>query len=161
MSDIFVILLSLWLSQAPVATTTDCRENSPSGQQVRAVAVGIIGADNARDLERIRTSYAPDAILLPPEEPPVQGWNAIRPRYEALFAGFNPAIDGHIEEICVSGALAFVRGRNGGRLEGRAGQPSRALNDVYLMLLRYQVATGWRISHLVWHSATKAGPRMP
>jgi len=160
MLHVFVVLLSYRLGQAPAATTTDCRPDSPSGQQVRAVADGIIAADNARDLERVRAFYAADAVLLPPEETPVQGWNAIRPRYEALFSGFNPAISGHIDEICVSGAFAFVRGRNDGRLEGRDGQTSRVLNDVYLMLLRYQAGTGWRISHLVWHSTTR-GRRTP
>ncbi len=49
----------------------------------------IVAADNARDLERVLSYDAADAMLLPPGEPPVQGGDAIR-------------------------SLAYVRGRNGG-----------------------------------------------
>jgi uncharacterized protein (TIGR02246 family) len=118
---------------------------------VRAVADGIIAADNARDLERVLGHYAADARLFPPNEPPVTGREAIRPRYEALFAGFDPAIEGRVDEVCVDGDTAFVTGHNGGRLRGRGGAADRLLDDVYVMLLRREAEGTWRISHLIWH----------
>jgi uncharacterized protein (TIGR02246 family) len=136
-------------SPAPAA---DCRADSSSVKAVRAVADGIIAADNARDLTRVMDSYAGDAWLLPPNAAPVRGHAAIRPRYEALFAGFNPAIEGRIDEVCVSGSIAFVRGHNGGRMISRTGAAPRLLDDAYMMTLRLEADGRWRISHLMWHA---------
>ena len=142
------LALALVLAQAPAP---DCRADAAPVRAVRAVAEGIIEADNARDIERVMNAYADDAWLLPPGEAPVRGHAAIRPRYEALFAGFNPAIDGRIDEACVSGSIAFIRGHNGGRMISRSAEPARSLDDVYLMQLTIDADGRWRISHLMWH----------
>jgi uncharacterized protein (TIGR02246 family) len=131
----------------------DCDAGAEAVREVRAVAEGIIAADNARDIERVLGYYADDAVLMPPGEQPVTGRDAIRPRYEQLFAQFNPEIEAHVLEACAGASFAFVRGQNGGRLVPRAGGNPRDLNDVYLMLLRRDAGAGWRISHLIWHPA--------
>jgi ketosteroid isomerase-like protein len=93
------------------------------------------------------------ATLLPPNDAPVHGLAAIRPRYERLFAEFDPAIEGHVDEVCVEGRQAVVRGRNGGRLVPRGPGAPRNLSDVWLMVLRRGADGAWRISHLMWHPA--------
>jgi uncharacterized protein (TIGR02246 family) len=143
------IVLAVGMLQPPQAP---CRSNDAAVAAVRAVATGIIDADNARDIERVMDTYAADAWLMPPGEAPVQGRAAIRPRYEALFEGFDPAIEGHLDEVCIMGSTAFVRGSNGGRLVGRGERPTRELHDVYVMLLKIDTDGRWRISHLIWHS---------
>jgi uncharacterized protein (TIGR02246 family) len=153
---LFVLLL---IGQAAVSKPAGCQSEGPAVRAVRTVAEGIVAADNARDLNRVQASYTPDAVLIPPNESPVRGWDSIRPRYEALFAGFSPAIEGHLDEVCVSGQVAFVRGRNLGSFVSRGPQPSRTLNDVYLMLLRFDERGAWRISHLMWHPAAPPAPR--
>jgi uncharacterized protein (TIGR02246 family) len=127
------------------------RRRAPDDAAVRAVATGIVEADNARDVERVLGYYADDAVLLPPNEPPVKGKAAIRPRYEALFAGFDPAIEGRLDEVAVTGPSAFVRGHNGGRMTERGSGEHRPLDDDYVMLLRKGADGAWRISHLIWH----------
>jgi len=124
--------------------------------EVRAVAEGIIAADNARDLDRVLGYYAEDAVLMPPNEPPVQGKSAIRPRYESLFAQFDPAIESRIDEIRVDRDWAFVAGGNGGRLAPRDGGTPRLLNDAWVMVLRRSGAHDWKIARLIWHSAAPA-----
>ncbi|MEZ4456375.1 MAG: SgcJ/EcaC family oxidoreductase [Gemmatimonadales bacterium] len=154
------------LVAAALAVATTARAEAPGGcdrvgpgaRAVRAVAEGIIAADNARDLERVLGYYAPDAVLLPPGEPPVQGRAAIRPRYEGLFARFDPAIVARVDEVCVDGDLAYVRGHNGGRLVAREGGTSRALDDTYLMVLRRSGEGNWQISQLMWHPAGSPAP---
>jgi ketosteroid isomerase-like protein len=118
----------------------------------RAVAEGIIAADNERDIGRVLGYYALDAILMPPNEAPVTDRNEIRERYEGLFADFAPQIDGRIDEICVEGNLAVVRGHNGGWLVSRVGGRSRELDDVYLMVLQRAAGGDWKISRLMWHA---------
>lgn len=145
-----ILIASLTLFQA--VPGADCRVDAPAVKAIRAVADGIVAADNARDLARVMDSYAADAWLLPPNDAPVQGHAAIRPRYESLFAGFNPAIEGRIDEVCVSGSIGYVRGHNGGRMISRSGGAPRLLDDAYMMTLRLEADGRWRISHLIWHS---------
>ena len=146
---LFMLVVGLALAQP--ATGSDCRADSPSVQAIRAVADGIIAADNARDLTRVMRWYAANAWLMPPNESPVQGHSNIRPRYESLFASFDPAIEGRIDEACANGSIGFVRGHNGGRMISRTGGAARRLNDAYLMTLRHEPDGRWRISHLIWH----------
>jgi uncharacterized protein (TIGR02246 family) len=149
------LLMGLMVAAASMTPQLDCRPDAAPVREVRAVARGIIDADNARDLERVLRHYTADAILMPPGEAAVSGLAAIRPRYAALFAEFEPHIEARVDEACVGGDLAFVRGHNGGRLAPRAGGASRNLNDDYLMLLRREEGA-WRISHLIWHRADQA-----
>jgi ketosteroid isomerase-like protein len=88
----------------------------------------------------------------------VAGRDQIRPRYEALFAAFNPEIELQIHEACVGTDLGFVRGHNGGRLVSRASGDTRLLDDAFVMVLRRDGGV-WRISHLIWHRQSEAPPR--
>jgi len=120
---------------------------------VREVAQGIIAADNARDIERVLDLYAEDAVLLPPNDAPVRGKQAIRPRYESLFRDFTPEIIGEIDEVHVGADWAFVIGTNRGRLLPIAGGEPRPLNDAYVMILR-RTGGRWHIGRLIWHPVT-------
>ena len=140
-------------------TALECRADASSGvREIRAVASGIVAADNRRDLERVLAYYAVDAILMPPGEVPVVGRDRIRPRYEALFASFMPAIELQLEEACVGAGLGFVRGRNGGRLTPPGSGEVRVLDDAFIMLLRLESDGVWRISHLIWHRQNTPAP---
>lgn len=150
-----LVLLVLTLSRGAGAQRVDGGAGTDSAG-VRAVALGIVAADNARDLAAVLRYYAPDAVLLAPSAMPVAGIDSIRSRYEALFAGYDPAIETVIEEIIVRGDLAYVRGRNGGRLLGRGGMSDRLLNDIYVMILRRAPQGRWLIWRLIWHGADPA-----
>jgi ketosteroid isomerase-like protein len=134
----------------------DCLPDAAAVREVRAVATGIVAADNQRDIERVVAYYSADAVLMPPGEAPVVGRDSIRPRYEALFAAFTPEIELRVEEACAGAGLAFVRGHNGGRLIPRASGEVRVLDDAFVMLLRLEPGGVWRISHLIWHR--QSGP---
>ena len=152
-----IALLLVVLASSPAPPGAECRAESAAVAEVRAVAAGIVEADNRRDLARVLASYAEDAILMPPGEPPVQGRARIRARYEALFASMTPAIEARIDEACVESGLGFVRGHNGGRLVPRGAGERRALDDGFLMLLRREAAGEWKISHLMWHRESPPG----
>jgi uncharacterized protein (TIGR02246 family) len=140
---------------APAALSAQKRTASDS---VRAVAEGIIAADNVRDIERVMSFYADDAVLMPPNEGPVAGHRAIRPRYQALFASVQPAIVSVLDEVRVTGEWAFVRGKNTGFMRPLDGGEGRALDDVFVMLLQRLGGGQWKIARLIWHRAS-AQPR--
>lgn len=136
-------------------------QGAPAGGQdsaaVHAIATGIVTADNARDIASVLGYYAEGAMLMPPGAAPVTGFAAIRDRYEDLFRSWQPAIEGRVDEVAVSGNVAWVRGHNGGMLRSLVpGTADRALDDVYLMTLRRQPGGGWEIARLMWHSQSPA-----
>jgi uncharacterized protein (TIGR02246 family) len=145
-------LLAL-VGSGTAAVAQSCTHTPADSLAVVAVAAGIIDADNARDLERVLTYYAPDAVLHPPGEGPVTGRDAIRPRYEGLFRDFDPAIESEIDEVSICGRLAAVSGRNRGVLRPRLGGPERTLDDAWIMTLE-PTDGSWRITQLIWHPAS-------
>jgi uncharacterized protein (TIGR02246 family) len=135
-------------AQPPMSCAPDAR----GAAAVRQVVTGIVDADNQRDLDRVMTFYAPDAVLLPPNSEPVAGAAAIRPRYEQLFEDLQPRIEARIDEICIGGSIAVVRGVNRGRMEPRSGAaPGRELSDAFLMVLTRTARGEWHVSRLMWH----------
>lgn len=141
----------------PLATTTALACDGDTAG-ARAVAEGIVAADNERDIGRVLAYYARDAVLMPPNESPVSDRDEIRRRYESLFQDFDPDIEARIDEICAEGNIAFVRGHNGGWLVSRVGGRSRELDDVYLMVVRREAGAGWKIARLMWHSEHATSP---
>jgi uncharacterized protein (TIGR02246 family) len=150
---LLIVVLATLAARAP-----DCGLESADVREIRAVVEGIIDADNTRDLERVLGYYCENAVLMPPGESAVVGREAFRPRYESLFAEFDPEIELRVDEACVADGIGFVRGRNGGRLVGRTTGDVRELDDAFLMLLRREADGKWRISHLVWHRASREAP---
>lgn len=144
-------LLAILILSADPSLAQNCNPNKPSAKRVKEVAEGIIAADNARDIKRVMSFYETDALLLPPNESPVAGHGAIRPRYELLFSTFQPQIQARVDQVCVERKTAFVRGHNGGQLVPANAGDVRQLDDTYLMLLRRGTDGIWRITHLMWH----------
>ena len=65
----FLVPLVLCVAWAPAALP--CSGDAAADSAVRAVVEGLIAADNARDIGRVLDSYAADAVLMPPNEPPL------------------------------------------------------------------------------------------
>lgn len=150
---LLTLVASLILSSL-VVSAQECRADNPIVKTARRVAEDIVAADNAQDLDKVLSFYADDAVLLPPNESPVTSRDAIKSRYESLFASFKPQIDGRVDEVCVDQKTAFIRGHNGGSMVPISGGDFKKLDDIYLMLLRRDKTGAWRISHLIWHRGT-------
>lgn len=152
-SNRIIWLLATWMSLASASPAVSQPSGDTEIRKVREVVQGIVAADNARDLAKVMSCYADDAVLFPPNESAVRGKAAIKPRYEAMFAALNPEIVGSIDEVQIGGEWAFVTGMNRGRMVPRAGGTVRNLNDAYVMVLKRQSDGSWKIARLMWHPA--------
>ncbi len=126
--------------------------------RIEAVAHGLMAADNVRDAARVAELYAPDAVMLPLGEEPVQGIASIRPRYEAFFATHQPDLRFEIEETVVAGNLAYVRGRTRGSIRNLETGEEQMISDVFLMIQQRAPDGRWHISRLMWHADDGSGP---
>lgn len=145
-----VVAVAVLLGPPTALAGQACGHAEADSVAVADVAAGIIAADNDRDIEAVLAFYAPDAELHPPGEAAVRGRDAIRPRYEALFSGWDPAIRSEVTDVSICGRLAVVTGRNTGGLGSRTGRGTRALDDTFVMVLDRRDGV-WLISRLIWH----------
>jgi ketosteroid isomerase-like protein len=124
--------------------------DSGGGEEARAAGIlrELIAADNARSIDRALAAYDPEAVWWPPGEPPVAGLQAIRSRYEKLFAN-EPRLSIEISGVCRSDDLAIVQGRTDGRiLAARKGEDRVAEGPFFAVL--HRKGGRWRITDLVW-----------
>ena len=110
----------------------------------------LIDADNARDLEAVLTCYTNDVIWLPPGEAPVQGKEAIRARYESLFASFDIAFTLEIAEASGRDGVGFAWGTTRGSITPRAGGAAIPVDDKFLAVLREEADGRWLVARLAW-----------
>jgi uncharacterized protein (TIGR02246 family) len=132
--------------------TIVCTRRGPPADSMGAI-IGtlqrLIDGDNARDLETVLSCYTDDVTWLPPGEPPLSGKDAIRARYEKLFAGFRVEFTLEIAEASADGAAGSAWGTTRGAITPvDGGEPTR-VNDKFLAVLRCEDGT-WRVARLAW-----------
>jgi uncharacterized protein (TIGR02246 family) len=129
-----------------------CRAKSPPAEAAGSV-VGtlqrLIDGDNARDLETVLSCYTDDVTWLPPGEPSLHGKDAIRERYEKLFAGFTVEFTLEIAEATTDGSTGYASGTTHGTLTPAGGGEPMQVNDHFLAVLRCEDGT-WRVARLAW-----------
>ncbi len=152
-------LASLPLALVVIVTLIGCKQTNEVDteaeiKRVESVAHGLMAADNDRDVGRVMELYSADAILMPPGESPVEGIDALRPRYEQFFRTHDTSLAFEIEETALAGNIAFVRGRTLGKIRNRDAGTEQSINDVFLMILRRSEEGNWQISRLMFHPGT-------
>jgi uncharacterized protein (TIGR02246 family) len=125
-------------------------------EAIRGVTSGIIAADNTGDAIAVVRFYASDAVLLPPNDVPVVGKDAIQSRYEEGFRRFRFAISSSSDETHVFGDWAFDRGTTEGKTIPNTDEPSRQIHDKYVMILHREPGSAWKIARLIWNAAEPA-----
>jgi ketosteroid isomerase-like protein len=125
-------------------------EGSSLDRAARAVAEGIIAANNDLALDEVLRHYDEPAVLWPPGGQPVRGLHWIARRYEEAFAAARPELGLTIEASCALDGLATVEGRVRGRRIPRSGGAAEPIDDSFLMVLGRVRSGEWRIRHLIW-----------
>jgi len=86
-------------------------QNESVKAEIRASLTHSASAFNRGDVETIVEAYAPDAVVLPPNSPAVQGIPAIRRLWEALLAAGYRNASFELDEIEHWGEVALAIGR--------------------------------------------------
>lgn len=129
----------------------DCKAHltGPDLAGVLANGDAWLKAVRAADWSAMAATYAPDAILMPPNGPVVTG----RPAIFDWFGAFPPLVSMDVEEVEVEGCcdLAYVRGTY--RLEAKLpGGASLREKGKYLEIHRKQPDGTWLKSHDMFSS---------
>jgi uncharacterized protein (TIGR02246 family) len=116
-------------------------------------------AANTGQVERLMEVYAPDAVILPPGGPSIEGSETIRELFRQEFERFDTKIAFTTVEIEIEGDMAYRRGNYVWRGTPRGtGQPLETRNK-FLEIWKLQPDGGWRIAVDMWNPAeSQAAP---
>jgi ketosteroid isomerase-like protein len=95
--------------------------NEDVGAEIRKSLTQSASAFNRGDVETILGFYAPDAVVLPPNSPAVNGPVAIRQLWESLLAAGYRNAEFELDEIEHWGDVALVIGRYKVQIPNRPG----------------------------------------
>lgn len=91
---------------------------------IRRLYAASVAALNDGDIPALSAFYTDDAIQLPPDRPPLVGWEAIRSSLEHELSAVTVEAVVDVREVGVAGALAYALGRHRLRVTSGGGEPS-------------------------------------
>jgi uncharacterized protein (TIGR02246 family) len=113
---------------------------------------------NTAQVERLVEIYAPDAVILPPGGPVIEGSETIRELFRQEFERFDTKLAFTTQEIEVEGDMAYRRGRYVWRGTPRLSGQTIETTNKFLEVWRRQPDGSWRIAVDMWNPAeTQAG----
>ena len=104
-------------------------------------------AYNAGDAAAVASLYTTGAILMPPNQPIVEGNEAMESRWQSAFEKFSIEFGFTRDEIRVAGDWGFARGTYQVSRTPAAGGETVEDNGKYLVVLRRQDDGSWLFSH--------------
>lgn len=115
-------------------------------------------AANTGQVERLVEVYAPDAVILPPGGPVIEGTATIRELFRQEFEAFDTKIAFTTQEIEVEGDMAYRRGRYVWRGTERGSGRALETTNKFLEVWKRQSDGSWRIAVDMWNPAESPVP---
>jgi len=122
----------------------------PEVEAVREWFARYTEAINAGVLDQWASFVADDAVIMPPDEPPLIGIDAIRPPYAAVFNTYAFDFRGRIEDVTVASHLAVVRASIEETLSPTSGDAPMEYRGAWLMVLRQDADGSWKLWRNMW-----------
>ncbi|MFA6167692.1 MAG: nuclear transport factor 2 family protein [Gemmatimonadaceae bacterium] len=123
-----------------------------SDAEMKAVAAVLATFDSCGRtgaLDEFISYSADDVVLLAPDQPAVVGKDAVREVYKSIYAAVTLDMQHKPLETQSLGDLVISRGTASGTATPRAGGPTTAFDNKYLMLFRRQpdgTLKAWRVA---------------
>ncbi len=153
---VLLFLVAIGTSCQPPAATVDMAAETSKLQQ----AVDDYDATVASsDFDKVKTFYAPDAVIMPPNEPTVKGTEAVN----TWVDGFK-SVKGFKATFLAADVLVYPSGTSGHSLvvadltmDGPDGKPvvENGMRDYHIWMK--QPDGSWKIAVDIWNSSTAPG----
>lgn len=130
-------------------------------QAIRAADAALLQAAGAKDVERLASFYAEDAVMLWPGSPARPGRQGVRAAWSETFQNPSISITWRTEQVAVSrsGDLAYSRGVYEGTYE-EAGRAMRQQGK-FLLVWKKQSDGAWRVAVDADNTDAPAEPTRP
>lgn len=111
-----------------------------------------VSAVNSGDLKRWLGTLTDDVVLLPPDQPRIDGKDAVRLwAKDNFFDRFQMMLTHGFDELDVVGPMAFVHGRFALPLTPKSAGSSTQMTGKFIYLLRREADGSWRLARVIWN----------
>jgi uncharacterized protein (TIGR02246 family) len=114
--------------------------------QIRSLSQAWIDATRTKDISRLLSMIVEDAVFLPPGSPPVKGRAEIASMFRTFFSQCDAEQTVTLEEVEISGDLAFCWGAETLKATRVSGGPPRFMRGHGLSILRRQPDGSWKFA---------------
>lgn len=118
-----------------------------------------VANNNAGDFDRFGTFFTEDIIWLPPDAPVVIGKEAILDYARPFFELYSIHQEITVEEITVSGKVAFGRSSNSEEYSPKGEGESIKTDNKAIYIFQHQNDGTWICSHAIWNSNVPPAPQ--
>jgi uncharacterized protein (TIGR02246 family) len=128
-------------------------------QSIRDAADSYEQAALAGDVEALSSTYADDAIMMPPGMPKAEGIDAVRAAYQQMYAAGNPtsaSLDSETIVVAESGDVAYEVGTFSFSGPGPDGTEMTD-NGKYMAIWKPTADGTWKIAADIWNSDAMPG----
>ncbi|MDH3292335.1 MAG: SgcJ/EcaC family oxidoreductase [Gemmatimonadota bacterium] len=127
--------------------------------QVDAEAIMMMLAEydtaaTAGNVDAYMALYADDAVSMPPDAPARTGKEEIRAAFVAFLEENTVQLTSQVDEVRVSGDLAFLRVAYDETVTPKAGGEPTQLHGKWLVILERQPDGSWKWWHEMWSNYT-------
>ena len=124
----------------------DRAENTRDVTAIRTVFESWYCAMEDGDVDALISLVTPDVIVKPPGAAPIMGVNALQQALSAFLDEHSETVDYKVQEVEVSGQLAFARILESTTIRPRSGAESSTVNGMHLTVLRRQPHGEWLLA---------------
>ena len=118
---------------------------------IRTLVDEYVAAENVGDVDAMMALTTDDAVIMPANQPPIVGKEAIRAWWDDFYSRFS--IEGAVsdEEIQAFGDWGFVRGTwNVSTTSKEGGEPEQGSYS-FILIVQRQVDGTWKEARGIWH----------
>jgi uncharacterized protein (TIGR02246 family) len=124
----------------------DRTEVTPDVSAIRTVFESWYCAIEDGDVDRLISLVTPDVIVKPPGAAPIMGKSVLRHALSAFLKEQTETVDYKVQEVEVSGQLAFARILESATIRPRSGAESSTMTGIHLTILRCQPDGEWLVA---------------
>ena len=110
------------------------------------------------DIDKLVSFFTDNAVNIPPNEPALIGKEAIRSWFQQSSDQFTMEQEGTVEDVQVSGDLAFTRGTETIIFTPKAGGESLKAKDRWVTIYRKQSDGTWKCICNIWSYDSLVSP---
>ena len=121
-------------------------ETTRDAQAIRRVFESWYRAIQEGDVAGLLALVTPDVIVKGPGTPAILGNNALERALGAFLEAYSERVEYELEEVEVSGDLAFARISESATLLPRSGESPLSVSGMHLTILRRQPDGAWLIA---------------
>jgi uncharacterized protein (TIGR02246 family) len=128
-------------------------------EAIKSVINQLSYAHDSGDLDSFLATQTEDIIFMPPGEESLYSKDSVRERFTPMFELFNLKIAPSIDEVKVSGDLAFVRYSYSLQVIPKAEGEMMELNGKVMFILIRQSDSSWKITHYISNFNSPSPPK--